>query len=301
MASPNELIREALQVIGRLRRNRGRLYRSIDEMGERCWQVLSPRNGWRRPVLTVAAEVGELLLRANLIVAENEAAGRFRLAPATADREAVQDALIAALTPAEARRLRRQRTVHEEGGRPRTVLATGAESPLEWLARRKDAKGRPYLDPAEVTAGERLRADYEAACLSPRVTMIWDATISVREKRRTCRFGHDPADVSERALAARRRVDAALAVVGPGLSDILVEVVCLASGLEAAERRLGWPRRSARLVLKFALMRLAAHYGMLKKEKHACLSRILHWGLPDHVPERALPETLEGAGDEPGS
>ncbi len=300
MMSPNAIMREALQVIGRLKRNRGRMCKSVDEEGRPCWQVFSPRNGWRRPVMTVSAETGAALLRADLLVAEDEAPGCFRLARGLKDAATIQNALIATLSPAEARRVTQPRTVREDTGTARTVLRVGAESPLEWLARRKDAKGRPFLTAEEVRAGERLRADYEAACLSARVTMSWDATSTVQDRRRTCRFGHDPADVSERALAARRRVEKALAAAGPGLSDILIEVVCLASGLEAAERRLGWPRRSGRLVLKFALSRLARHYGLIKREENQGPARILHWGLPDHVPRQALPEGMENAQDDAG-
>ena len=80
--------------------------------------------------------------------------------------------------------------------------------------------------------------------------------------------------------------------VGPGLDDILLRVCCLSWGLEAAERELNWPRRSARLVLRIALERLAAHYG-LKRRPRPAATRILGWGLPDHVPQHALPPDME--------
>ncbi len=52
------------------------------------------------------------------------------------------------------------------------------------------------------------------------------------------------------------------AQIGAGLREIL-ERVCLAGlSLEAAERELKLPRRSGKTVLKLALQRLAAHYGM---------------------------------------
>ncbi|MFP4003568.1 MAG: DUF6456 domain-containing protein, partial [Alphaproteobacteria bacterium] len=49
---------------------------------------------------------------------------------------------------------------------------------------------------------------------------------------------------------------------GPGLADALLQVCCHLKGLEEAERALGWPRRSGKLVLAIALERLAVHYGM---------------------------------------
>ena len=63
-------------------------------------------------------------------------------------------------------------------------------------------------------------------------------------------------------IAAKRRFDAAIAGVGRGLSDVLWRVVCAGEGLPAAEKALGWPTRSGRLVLTMALDRLGDHYGL---------------------------------------
>jgi hypothetical protein len=61
-------------------------------------------------------------------------------------------------------------------------------------------------------------------------------------------------------LAAKRRFDAAVAVVGEGLADVLWRVVCAGEGMREAERALGWPARAGRVVLTIALDRLADHY-----------------------------------------
>ena len=53
-----------------------------------------------------------------------------------------------------------------------------------------------------------------------------------------------------------------MAAVGPGLSDLLIAVCCHLEGMEAAERRFGWPQRAGKIVLAIALDRLAAHYGL---------------------------------------
>ena len=47
---------------------------------------------------------------------------------------------------------------------------------------------------------------------------------------------------------------------GPGLADVLWRVVCAGEALTAAERALEWPSRSAKLVLRFALDRVAGFY-----------------------------------------
>jgi hypothetical protein len=141
-------------------------------------------------------------------------------------------------------------------GRDAPVLVNVAESPLTWLFNRRDQNGNRLIDATELAAGQRLRRDFEASAHTPRLTMRWD-----REPRAEGRhFGLLAAP--DAALAARDRVHAALVAVGDDLGQILLKVCCLESGLEAAERALGWPKRSGKLVLKIALGRLAAHYGM---------------------------------------
>ncbi len=90
---------------------------------------------------------------------------------------------------------------------------------------------------------------------APRVTMCWDPAPTSRSSG----SANDPATAQ---FVARQRFDAAVTAVGPGLSDVLWRVVCMGEGLEVAERALGWPNRAGKLVLKLALDRLAAHYGL---------------------------------------
>lgn len=136
--------------------------------------------------------------------------------------------------------------------RRRSVTVNLAESPLAWL------RARGLVDARQFEAGERLRADYETASLGPRVTMRWDAAPAARGRRGP----HEPLDPALAQIAAKRRFDAAVAAAGPGLADILWRVVCAGEGLTPAEKALGWPSRAAKLVLGFALTRLADHYGL---------------------------------------
>lgn len=147
--------------------------------------------------------------------------------------------------------------VLEEPGIGRAAFrANLGESPLAWLARRRDSKGRPWLMPVEAAAGERLREDFHRAGTIGRLTMNWDAVSRVDGG------GGRRLEPAERARAAKDRIAAALEAAGPGLREIL-EHVCLAgTALEAAERSLGLPRRAGKTVLKLALQRLALHYRM---------------------------------------
>ena len=149
-----------------------------------------------------------------------------------------------------------ERAVLDEDGRPAFRAANLGESPIAWLARRRDANGRPWLTPQEAAAGERLRDDFYRAGSVGRLTMDWSGM------PRAGSGGGLRLDPAERARAAKARVAAALEAAGPGLREIL-ERVCLAgSALEAAERGLNLPRRSGKTVLKLALGRLALHYGL---------------------------------------
>lgn len=137
----------------------------------------------------------------------------------------------------------------------RTVQRNLGESPIAWLARRRDSQGRPWLSAVEAAAAERLREDYERLGMLGRMTMRWDATPRVD--------GGGPAlSRVERDHAARERIAQALTAVGPGLREILERICLMGSALEAAERSLKLPRRSGKTVLKLALQALARHYRM---------------------------------------
>ena len=134
----------------------------------------------------------------------------------------------------------------------RTVTVNLAESPLGWL------KSRGLVSRRQYEAGEALRADWERAQLAPAVTMRWDAAVPDK----TARSAPEPAPPTVRQVAARRRFDSALTAVGAGLTDLLWRVVCAGEGMREAERALGWPARTGRVVLGIALDRLADHYRM---------------------------------------
>lgn len=137
------------------------------------------------------------------------------------------------------------------GRRPaRSVTVNLVESPLGWLYSRDLVSRRQF------EAGERLRADWERAQLSQRVTMGWDsAPVSSR------RGGASTAvDLTGSQLDAKRRFHDAIDAAGPGLADILWRVVCSGEGMREAESALGWPARAGKLVLTLALDRVAAYY-----------------------------------------
>ena len=156
-------------------------------------------------------------------------------------------------------RLLREQPVPQDGrergpkrgrGAARSVTVNLAESPLGWL------KSRGHVGERQFAAGEQLRRDWERSGLPPRVTMRWDAPPPDRSPRGSA----EPVAATHAQIAARRRFDAAVKALGPGLRDIAWRVICAGEGMREAETALGWPARAGKLVLTMALDRLADHY-----------------------------------------
>ncbi len=153
-------------------------------------------------------------------------------------------------------------------------FANEAESPLAWLARRKGPDGKPFVSPLQLAAGERLRADFTRAGLTPRVTANWVAPIA--QGRRS--GGADSAAAfTDLVIAAKERLARTLDAVGPEFAGLLLDVCCFLKGLEAVERERRWPPRAARIVLTLALDRLARHYGIEVEARGPAHARTRAW------------------------
>lgn len=154
-----------------------------------------------------------------------------------------------------------------------SALVDAQESPLAWLARRK------LVGPAEFEAGERLRRDLDMGAILPRVTANWSANVASGPR------GASGGDITDLALAARQRVNRALAAAGPEFSGLLVDVCGFLKGLETVESERGWPRRSGKVVLSLALGVLARHYGVCAQATGPARGGGLrHWGAQDYRP-----------------
>ncbi|MGQ3673696.1 DUF6456 domain-containing protein [Xanthobacter sp. TB0136] len=159
------------------------------------------------------------------------------------------------------------------------------ESPLTWLARRKGRDGRAMVDEVQLAAGERLRADFTRAGLTPQVTSRWSSMPGGGP-------GNGPEAFSDMVLSARQRMNAALGAVGPELSGVLLDVCCFLKGLEEVEGTRGWPARTAKVVLCLALDRLAAHYGWSAAATGRSQGRMQAWHAPagEQPMDAAFPE-----------
>ncbi len=129
-----------------------------------------------------------------------------------------------------------------------------AESPLTALGRRRGKDGAAFLSEELMSAGERLREDFELAQMGTRTTQNWDQFLTAGVST-TASSGADNS-----ASAAQGRLQAALRDLGPGLGDVALRCCCYLEGLETTEQRLGWSARSGKIVLRIALQRLRRHY-----------------------------------------
>ncbi|MBX6426453.1 MAG: DNA replication protein [Variibacter sp.] len=209
---------------------------------------------------------------------EVTATGRAHLARLAAARQAGRDG---ALDPFRAQHLEEVPATEvataigaelavEAGG---AVRANAAESPLAWLARRKGRDGAPLISPAQLQAGERLRAEFTRAQLMPRVTANWAAAVA--QSRRG--GGNAAANLTESVVAARQRLRRALEAVGPEFSGLLLDVCCFLKGLDDVERERCWPARSAKVVLQLGLDRLARHYGLTSEARGRASAPLRAW------------------------
>lgn len=156
-----------------------------------------------------------------------------------------------------------------------------AESPLSWLYNRRDRNGNALIGEAEFNAGERLRADFWYAQMSPNVTQSWSLTATTGSGRRA---GHG-AEQADNVIAAAERVRRALDAVGPELAGILIDVCGHLKGLEEIERGARWPQRSAKIVLGMALAALARHYGLISDAPATSrVAKVRHWGADGYRP-----------------
>lgn len=160
-----------------------------------------------------------------------------------------------------------------------TLKVNLREDPLEIFRR---SKARFFLiGEAELAAGDRFRRDLTLAQTLPQVTANWARLVVDGASY------HDGLSVSDRIVAARGRVDAAMKAVGPDFSGILIDVCGFSKGLEAVEREHNLPQRAGKVALGYGLRALARHYG-LSSAAVGCKSVPMRaWGAPDSRPRLA--------------
>lgn len=144
-------------------------------------------------------------------------------------------------------------------GRRRRERRVLTQVPIDRYHRRREIAAVHY------DAATRLKADFAQAGFTPRVTAAYADAID--------RPTHPTGPEDHGSIDAKRRCRQALAAVGPVLSPILLDVVCLdrtAADWATARGREGKRAGTEGLaVLKLALDALAIHYGLIAPPRHA--------------------------------
>lgn len=147
--------------------------------------------------------------------------------------------------------------------------SAGTDAPFEVLARRPRADGAPWLPAELVAAAHRFRETWEIARIGGALTTDWERLVTGRVSG-----GGDlpgtPAPA--RRLAAERSLEGAIRALGPDLAETVLLGVCQEQGMEDIEKRLDFPARSGKIVLRIALRSLARHYREVGSEEFDLIS-----------------------------
>lgn len=150
------------------------------------------------------------------------------------------------------------------------TLVNLAESPLARLAL-ASGEGAAFLRPHQVEAGERLRRLVERAQLQPRLTMSYSAAHTASKGT-----GH-AGEIGDMAADARKALADLHRQLPRDCAEVVLDVCGLGKGLQQVETERGWPRRSAKLVLRIGLDRLAEVWGIGEAATGAETARRRAW------------------------
>jgi hypothetical protein len=164
---------------------------------------------------------------------------------------------------------------------PGGTVVNLAESPLARLANSSGSEAA-YLQRHHVEAGERVRRLAERAQLTPRLTMSYSAAHTAGGS------STHRAEISDLAADARRLLGDIHRVLPRDCAGVVLDVCGLLKGLQQVEQERGWPRRSAKLVLRIGLDRLAEHFGISAFALGIASGKPRRW-----IDEGARPERFE--------
>lgn len=158
----------------------------------------------------------------------------------------------------------------------RASLRGDLPDPVQRLAAARDG-AEAFLAPHQVEAARRFAGLCLRAQLAPRVTMSYDPARLGRAAPGAV------AELSDSAATARSRLQRWAAVLPGECWGVLIDACAFESGLQDIEAARGWPRRSAKLVLRIGLEQLAREMGLSGWARGPEQGRDRHW-LPERPP-----------------
>lgn len=143
------------------------------------------------------------------------------------------------------------RIMVDKKGEPPRNLAGSA------LLRLTGASGaKAFLSPSQIAAAERVCRWAERARLTKRTTMSYSPKTA--DKGAPARG----AELSDMAIDARTQLNQLYETLPRDCADTIIDLCVFDKGLQEIETGRGWPRRSAKLVLRIGLERLSVLWGL---------------------------------------
>ncbi len=243
------------------------------------WRVVAQQRGVSLARSAFAKALGDDLVSAGSLCVQRARGSGLRLTITAAGRAALARAKAPppGIDPFQVQHAPFHESVIDTGSGVQSVTLNSAESPMLWLHRRRGADGQPLLCVAQFAAGERFRADLTYAGALPQVTANWSSLT------RNSGAAALPPTFSEARLAARQRLDRAIAELDAEMTGVMIDICGFLKGLGQIEHERCWPRRSARVVLLRALTILSRHYG-LTAESGNVHPVPRHWGAANYRP-----------------
>jgi len=142
-------------------------------------------------------------------------------------------------------------------------------TPLGQLARSRN--GEPaFLNAHHLEAAGRLLTLFERSRLRARTTMNYGPRVDSGH-------GGHAQDMGDMAFDARRQLAELYTAIPRDCVEVVIDVCGYEKGLQDIERERGWPRRSAKLVLRIGLDALATRFGLTTAATGATRTSTRNW------------------------
>jgi hypothetical protein len=139
-------------------------------------------------------------------------------------------------------------------------------------------KSGAFLEPHQLDAGKRIERLFEQAQMQPRLTARYDPTRTARET------GRGGSDMSDFAADSRAKLSRVIGALPPDCAGVVLDVCGFNKGLQTIEIERGWPRRSAKLVLRIGLEQAARQFGLAPMASGPREGRVSAWVGPGGYP-----------------
>lgn len=140
---------------------------------------------------------------------------------------------------------------------------------------------RGFLSPHQIQAAERFSLLFERCHLQAHVTMHYGPRIGGPRR------GSGSIDIADTAADARRKLERILAQMPPECAGVVLDICGYEKGLQDVERERGWPRRSAKLVLRIGLDVVARLLGLSEYAQGPEGQYVRTWLAEDARPQEA--------------